>query len=445
MTLGQTFLSSSSLLIVLVFGCAPDGSTEAVDQKTQNPTGSNSTTAETQSASAGNTADRQIGDPASWPGDPLLEGQPLSITPSGLRYALIREGEGEGPGSAMDHVQVHYTGWLTDGRKFDSSHDRGDPVTFACNGVIQGWTEGLQLMKPGSKYKFVIPGNLAYGPGGRPPLIGPNATLVFDVELIEVTRRVTLPEFQMPSDGDLIQGPVEGLRYQILKQGTGERTIRRNDQLMIHFSGWIDDGTLIDTSAGQPAPIPVTCGDLESAGFNILAAGCAIMHEGDLAQFVMPASLAFNRVPEAVSEDALVIYRVEIITVNAGPEALETPPFRLPTSEELVSTGTGLQYLTLREGTGAAPSSADHVTVHYAGWLTDGTLFDASYPRGQTVSFPLNGVIKGWTEGLQLMKEGGETIFVIPSDLGYGTRGSPPVIPGDATLVFHVALEKIGR
>jgi len=120
------------------------------------------------------------------------------------------------------------------------------------------------------------------------------------------------------------------------------------------------------------------------------------------------------------------------------------PNFNLPANEQLKTTASGLQYAVTKEGTGKAPKSTDKVTVHYAGWLTNGTAFDSSYKRGQPASFPLNGVIKGWTEGLQLMKEGGATTFVIPAQLGYGARGAPPVIGPNATLVFHVELIKVG-
>jgi FKBP-type peptidyl-prolyl cis-trans isomerase len=109
----------------------------------------------------------------------------LKTTPSGLKYEVVKEGSGKKPGPT-DTVTVHYAGWLTDGTPFDSSYSRGDTTSFGLNRVIKGWTEGVQLMGEGAVYKFVIPGELAYGPRGSPPKIGPNATLVFQIELVKV-------------------------------------------------------------------------------------------------------------------------------------------------------------------------------------------------------------------------------------------------------------------
>lgn len=107
------------------------------------------------------------------------------------------------------------------------------------------------------------------------------------------------------------------------------------------------------------------------------------------------------------------------------------------------STPSGLKYRIVREGSDKKPGPQDKVTVHYRGTLEDGTEFDSSYKRGETISFPLGGVIPGWTEGLQLIGEGGEIELIIPSELGYGAAGSPPVIPGGATLHFKVELFKV--
>lgn len=110
----------------------------------------------------------------------------VKTTPTGLQYEVLAEGDGPMP-SATDQVEVHYTGKLLDGTVFDSSVDRGMPATFGVNQVIPGWVEALQMMKAGSKWRLFIPSNLAYGPTGTPGgPIGPNSTLLFDVELIKV-------------------------------------------------------------------------------------------------------------------------------------------------------------------------------------------------------------------------------------------------------------------
>ncbi len=106
-------------------------------------------------------------------------------TASGLQYKILKQGDGAKP-SAADNVTVHYEGKTLDGKVFDSSYKRGTPATFPLNRVIAGWTEGVQLMQEGSKYRFYIPSDLAYGPRGAGSDIGPNETLIFDVELIAI-------------------------------------------------------------------------------------------------------------------------------------------------------------------------------------------------------------------------------------------------------------------
>lgn len=107
------------------------------------------------------------------------------------------------------------------------------------------------------------------------------------------------------------------------------------------------------------------------------------------------------------------------------------------------TTASGLKYVVMKEGDGKSPTATDNVTVHYTGRLTDGTIFDSSVERGVPATFPLNRVIPGWTEGLQLMKEGGVTVFYIPSPLAYGEQGAPGAIPPNSDLIFEVELIQV--
>ncbi len=111
----------------------------------------------------------------------------IVVTESGLQYEVLREGTGAKPGPE-DQVSVHYKGTLLDGTQFDSSYDGGEPAVFGVNGVIPGFSEALQLMPVGSQYRFFIPADLAYGPQGTGGPIGPNATLIFEVELLEIVK-----------------------------------------------------------------------------------------------------------------------------------------------------------------------------------------------------------------------------------------------------------------
>ncbi|MCW8900740.1 MAG: FKBP-type peptidyl-prolyl cis-trans isomerase, partial [Gammaproteobacteria bacterium] len=125
---------------------------------------------------------------------------------------------------------------------------------------------------------------------------------------------------------------------------------------------------------------------------------------------------------------------------NSGNKFIEA---YLKNNPKAKKTTSGLVYEVMKEGTGKNPTATDTVEVHYHGSLTNGLVFDSSVERNKKISFPLNRVVKGWTEGLQLIKEGGKIKLIIPSDLAYGNAGAPPTIPGGATLIFEVELFKV--
>ncbi len=241
----------------------------------------------------------------------------LTTTASGLQYVILEEGSGEKP-EPGGIVEVHYTGTLEDGTKFDSSYDRDEPIQFALGQgqVIPGWDEGIGLLNVGDKAKLVIPPELAYGERGAGGVIPPNATLIFEVELV---------------------------------------------------------------SAQPPPPPP----------------------------------------PEAPTEVAEADY---------------------------VTTESGLKYYDFEEGSGDSAETGQAVSVHYTGWLEDGTMFDSSLSRGQPFEFQVGvgQVIPGWDEGVASMKVGGKRQLVIPSELAYGKQGAGGgIIPPDATLIFEVELLQV--
>ena len=354
-------------------------------------------------------------------------------TDSGLKYSVLKKG---GPGESPqmgDKVKVHYTGWLTDGTMFDSSRQRGNPSEFSLGQVIQGWNEGLQLMTPGARFKFTIPYNLAYGENGRPPTIPPKSTLIFDVELLSF---VAMPRFKK-LDPDAAKTTDSGIKYQVLDPGEG-KTPTAEDPLEFQFALWNTEGKLLQASAQMSGAMQGKASDMR---IDFLKEALVMMKPGERTLFEVPAKLAFgeqNQGPD-LPPNSVTVWQLELVRVN---KPLAVPAFVMPKEEELKTTASGLKYKVVKEGKadGASPAMGQTVKVHYAGWLTDGTPFDDSFSRGVPSEFRLGQVIGGWNEGLQLMKPGGVAILVIPGDLAYGQRGSPPKIGPNATLVFRIEL-----
>lgn len=251
-------------------------------------------------------------DPRKAPADVGAPPSDAEKAPSGLASKLLQSGTGSAHPHAWDEVTVHYTGWTTDGKMFDSSSARGMPATFKLSDVIAGWTEGVQLMVVGETRRFWIPAKLAYGEKPRPG--APAGMLVFDVELLNIVP--------------------------------GKRPI------------------------------------------------------------VAPSDVA------------------------AAPK-------------NATKTSSGLAYVRLAKGSGTRhPHARDRVRVHYSGWTTDGKLFDSSVMRDEPATFQLNGVIRGWTEGVQLMVVGDRMRFWIPGPLAYGDSPTRPGAPA-GLLVFDIELLEI--
>lgn len=360
-------------------------------------------------------------------------------TASGLRYSVLTPGAEDGARPKLrDAVTVHYTGWLEDGTVFDSSVERGQPATFKLGQVIEGWNEGVALMTPGAKFKLVIPYQLAYGEQGRPPVIPPKATLIFEVELLSFEAAKPAPEFRA-ANAEAQKTTASGLKYEVLAEGEGE-LIKAEDMFVLEYALWNAEGRLLDCSADSGQKIRGKTSDMALA---FLREAPLLMRKGMRLRLEVPAAQGFGaRGMPGLPPNSVTVWELELVDVIAP---MPVPEYSATPADKLQKTASGLGYEVIREGTGESPEMGDPVTVHYAGWLTDGTLFDASYSRGEPATFRLGEVIQGWNEGLQLMKTGGVYKFTIPADLGYGARGAPPTIPPGATLVFHVELLKVGE
>ena len=231
-----------------------------------------------------------------------------------------------------------------------------------------------------------------------------------------------------PADAELT---ASGLATKVLQAGTGKRHPGPAEQVTSHYTGWTTDGEMFDSSVVRGAPIRFPL-DRVIAGWT---EGLQLMVEGEKRRLWIPEELAYQGREDRPK--GMLVFDVELISIYQPPAApvdVAAPP------ADAVTTKSGLASKVLQSGTGTKkPTRFSTVTVHYTGWTTDGKMFDSSVERGQPASFPLDGVIRGWTEGLQLMVEGEKRRFWIPEKLAYqGRKGAP-----QGMLVFDVELISI--
>lgn len=358
-------------------------------------------------------------------------------TASGLEYTITEKGNGKMP-QVGDKVKVHYTGKLLNDTVFDSSVKRGQPFEFKLGAgqVIKGWDEAFQLLNVGDKATLKLPANIAYGERAM-GLIPANATLIFDVELIDFTEGIR------PWDGkgkDTIT-TASGLKYILMKENKSGELAAAGTQATVHYSGYFKDGKMFDSSVerGQPFKVKVGKGQVIKGWDE----GLALLRKGEKAKLFIPYTLGYGEQGYGpIPAKADLIFDVEIVDVQAPVVPVLYDVSKL----EAQKTASGLQYYVVNKSASTVKAEAGKtVKVHYSGYLADGKMFDSSVERGEPIEFPLGQgmVIPGWEEGIALMNVGDKLKLIIPYYLAYGEQGREPIIPAKADLTFDVELVEV--
>ena len=243
-----------------------------------------------------------------------LDEENTIITSEGLQYTEHEAGTGTKPEKG-DIVAVHYKGALTDGTEFDNSHKRGEPFRFplGTGAVIAGWDEGISMMAEGGKATLVIPPELGYGDAGAGGVIPPNATLVFEVELVEVLEGA--PEAPVEVTEEDYQTTEEGLKYYDHVIGEGPQP-ESGQQVVVHYTGWLEDGTKFDSSLDRGEPLTFNIGSGQVIrGWDI---GLSTMKTGGKRQLVIPSDLGYGDkgAGGVIPPKATLIFEVELLEIR---------------------------------------------------------------------------------------------------------------------------------
>jgi len=342
-----------------------------------------------------------------------------SCTASGLKYSILAPPvrDATHPG-LTDCVWVHFTATLENGTVFQTSRVDGIPYKLRLGALIAGLNEGLQLMTPGARFRFVIPPSLSYGSLGRPG-VPPNATLYYDVEMLQVIPGRGIPEF-VPVEAASARRTSAGLQYLILNPGSGMPP-KPDSLVILHYTHWTHQGQLRDCSAFVEAVKTTPREFLHSCLREVV--------------LLMPPQAVF--LVDVPNEDhsrteSSGIWRLESITPRIGD-------FK----DDAWLTKGHLKYVVHREGSGMTPTTNEPVGVHFSGWRLTGELVDSTI-GGDTFTCSVGTLIPGLNQGLQMMKEGSIYSFLIPPELAYGEHGRGRRIPPGAELIFTVELVHVG-
>jgi peptidylprolyl isomerase len=356
----------------------------------------------------------------------------LKETPSGLKYKITKQGQGEFP-KPGDQVWLHFYAKFEIDSLYDSSAEAG-PLDFylGYGQLIKGWEEGLQLVQPGGTILLVVPPQLAYGSSPQHN-IPANSTLIFEIALLQVNAGELVKPYSI--ENFKLEKSKKKLKYYTIVEGEGS-TAQLGDNAYVHYTAYLPDGTLFDSSIKKSEPVRITVGvNQVIQGWDM---GLQLMKKGGKIKLIVPAELAYgakgyqNKVPP----NTPIILDIEMVDL--------VPPLPVEkwdiSNKQIIETASGLKYVVFEAGEGDLIVNDNIVEVHYSGYFTNGQLFDSSVKRFETLRFPVGAgiVIDGWDEGVKLMRKGARFQLLVPSYLAYGEEGAPPQIPENTDLIFDI-------
>ncbi|MGE0867015.1 MAG: FKBP-type peptidyl-prolyl cis-trans isomerase [Kofleriaceae bacterium] len=354
-------------------------------------------------------------------------------TASGLAYKkLITNDAGAAP-KRNDTVLVNYTSWsVTTGLTVSTNRARGQPMTMSLATAAPAFTEAFQLMKKGERAVLWVPKEIGYR--GTPPKDA--ETRAYEFEIVDIVAAPAVPTdvANPPADASKTKS---GIPYVTVRPGTGKEKPKNYDTVTFQYSAWGADGVMFDSTETRKRPATVPPYRQSPVMEEVLTS----MVAGERRRFWAPADkLKHGGRSLADIPQGVVCYELELLQIAKGNAPPPTPPDVAKPPASAKKTDKGVFYRVLKAGKGGPkPTAKDSVKVEYSGWTTDGRIFDSSVIKGEPGQFRLDGVIAGWTDGMQLMSVGDKMRFWIPEQLAYaGAPGKP-----QGMLVFDVELLEI--